>query len=220
MISKLIASVALLVSSAAALPAGQEKASLQHKYVKGAKDSYRMTAKIDQGGQEATLTIDFQIVIQKVTETGEADFEFKIDKIEGMPEPDESGITGRFDKMGLPQAMESQGAGPILAIFSLAGYLPGGEVEVGKDFNIDWKAISGAATIKGKGTLKSMTSGDNALADIDYTAVLEDGPNTTVNLSIKSKIALTGGRLVSASGTADLTDMKASFKIERLAPSK
>lgn len=221
MISKLIASVAILAACAPALPNdAQDKASLVHKYAKGAKDSYRITAKLDQGGQETEVKVEFQVSILRVTDAGEAEYEFKIEKVEGMGDADQTTFTGRFDKMGLPKDIESQGVGPILAIFSLASCLPGGDLEVGKDFKIDWKAASGAATITRKSVFYALKPGDNAVADLEHTAVLEDGPTTTVKLSIKSKVDVATGVLRSASGTADVGEMQASFKIERLTASK
>ncbi|HRI44363.1 MAG TPA: hypothetical protein PLL78_05980 [Fimbriimonadaceae bacterium] len=221
MISKLIASVAILAACAPALPsAAQEKASLVHKYAKGAKDSYRITAKLDQGGQETEVKVEFQVTILRVTDSGEAEYEFKIEKLEGMGDAEQTTLTGRFDKMGLPKDIESEGVGPILAIFSLASCLPGGELEVGKEFKIDWKAASGGATITGKSAFTALKTGEKAVADLEHTAVLEDGPTTTVKLAIKSKVDVASGLLSSATGSADVGEMQATFKIERLTASK
>lgn len=221
MISKLIAIGSLVLSGAVASPlATGEKTALTHKYVKGAKDLYRITAKVDQGGQEVEVTADFQVSILKVTDAGDAEFEFKIEKIEGMPEPDRLTLTGAFDKRGLPREIETEGIGPILAIFSLANCLPGGELEVGKDFKIDWTSAAGGSSLQGKSVFAALQPGEKPVAQIDHSAVLEDGPSTSVTLTIKSKVDVATGILVSGAGTAEIGDMKATFKIERRSPPK
>lgn len=196
-----------------------EPVRLAHTFAVDQADSYWFKAKVE-GSMDIEVSSELNVKITAVLDDGTADAEIAMTKMELMinGSPMDSSLEPlktKLDKFGMPLESDTSEAGVLYALFGACNYLPGSEVEIGKDFPIDWANKDSSATLKGSGQLTELKEKDGKqIAVVKLTGELQT-PNggSPSNLTSTCEFWLDSGQMVKAEGRLAIEAGDVSFSI-------
>lgn len=217
----LLAAVALLPSTGA-IPIDALK--LIRTYKSGEAIAYSLNAKAEVGGQTMEVRSEIVFKVKKADEKG-AELSMSVRKFTvlengadaGKTGPDE--LTSEFDVMGMPHVMSTSNEAWVYILASLAGLVPGKDVELGSGFDVKWASKDKALTATGKGKAVEVVEHEGAKAvKLEYDLEVRPGEDSTGHVKCVTLVAQDGVSPISCEGTVKVENDEGTitFDVKRL----
>lgn len=192
--------LALVVLSAAAGPV-----NLSRTFTEGASRTYEISATDKSNGAR----LDGKLTLKALAATKDGKTSIQLSGAASMTGPNGQSqdqnldLKSIMDAQGMPAELSVEGGDVVATMLCLASYLPAKEVEVGKDFPVEWK--SGDRELTGVGTLKAVEDKDGLkIAVIAYKTTFKPGDETPGTLKLESRFDLSTGALLSCEGKVEV----------------
>lgn len=197
------------------LRANADQVNLSRAYKEGQTASYKMTAHVNEGGQDADLVAQLTEKVKALREKGGADVQVEATELAmggtdvGAQSPDPF----KGDEHGMLIGSRFKDQEAVFAILGLCGYVPGKAVGVGESFPIDWKSDDFNAN--GSGSITEVKEVDGKkVAVVKCKVEVTPQGDTPATLEFTSEISIDTGMLLKSQGTAKSDQFEATFKVE------
>lgn len=209
-----------LASSALAMPV--DEAKLARTYAADQVLAYAIEARVDEGGQDVSIDAEVVFKVKKTTDAG-AEVAMSVRKFAMVSNGSDTGSQGPeemvspFDKLGLPHVMSTQNEAWIYILTAMAGFVPGKEVELGKDFGVSWQSNDKALSISGKGKASEVDEPDGVKAyKLEYDVEVKPGEETPGQVKIATFVNKEGSLPIRGEGSVNVDNATIKFKVKRL----
>ena len=217
-----------LLAAAALMPAVSatpiDALKLIRTYKSGESYAYSLNAKAEMGSQTMEIRSEIVFKVKKADEKG-AELTMSVRKFTllengadaGRSGPDE--LTSEFDVMGMPHVMSTSNESWVYILASLAGLVPGKDVELGTGFDVKWTSKDKALTANGKGKAVEVVEHEGAKAvKLEYDLEVKPGEDSTGHVKCVTLVAQDGASPISCDGTVKVEndEGKITFTVKRL----
>ncbi len=183
------------------LMAGADPIDLSRTLEEGSTRTYTVSALDKERG--ASLEGKLTIKALSATKAGKTSIQVtgrsSMTGPNGDTQEDEFDVKTSVDLRGMPEELSVESNQVVATLLCLAGYVPGKPVDIGKEFDIDWK--SGEKSLTGKGTLTLIEEKDGVkIATVKQKSTFKPGDDAPGELELVSLIEAKTGVLISCSG--------------------
>jgi hypothetical protein len=214
--------IATLVMAPVALAAPVDNVKMTRAYEADQVHAYALEARMEEGGQDAAIDAEIVFKVKKKTDVG-AEVSMSVRKFTMKSGGTDTGSTGPeeisspFDAQGLPHVMRTESEAWVYILTALAGFVPGKEVELGKEFGVSWESKDKALSVSGKGTASEAEEQEGAKAyKLEYDVEVKPGQDTPGMVKLTSFITRDGMLPIKADGSVSVESASIKFKIKRL----
>lgn len=200
-----------------------EPVMLSRQYKDGQSSVYKVSADVDQSGQDLKLSAVLEYKVKKLLEKGAADVELNATTLDvsvgGSPAPD-MGSPGsqmyKGDANGMLKGTQFKQMEALYAIVGICGYVPNKALAVGESYPIEWQSEEFHAT--GKGTFSEVKElAGKRVAVLKVKVDIVPTGDHAATMEFTSEISLETGMLLNSSGTVTSEEFNAKIKV---APAK
>lgn len=197
---------------------------LVRSYKAGDSYAYSLNAKAEMGGQTMEIRSEIVFKVKKADEKG-AELTMSVRKFTLLENGADAGKSGPeellspFDLMGMPSVMSTSNEAWVFILASLAGLVPGKEVELGSGFDVKWESRDKALTANGKGKATEVVEHEGAKAvKLEYDFEIKPGEDSTGHVKCVTLVAQDGVTPISCDGTVKVENDEGTitFSVKRL----
>lgn len=214
--------IGAIALTASGLTAPVDKTKWARTYAENETQTYEIKATMEGGGAKLDLTAEVVFKVKTKTSKG-ANLAMSTSKFTILMDGSDAGASGpdelfsEFRGDGIPQLMSTENYAWIYILAASCGIVPTEEVEVGKSFNIDWKADDRTSSVKGSGKLAEWVEREGKKAGrIEYQLEVNPSDPTPGVVKCSTFVDRESGAPIACEGSVDVDSGSIKFSVKRL----